>query len=84
MGAVADQQEAQVRHLRLTHPDLDFYVDARLWQHDGRWLAVADLADEPDIGTGTDPRKALRGALSALGEPYASDMARDAELEANE
>ena len=40
------------------------------------------LADEPDIGTGTDPREALRAALAALGEPYASELARDAELPA--
>ena len=48
---------------------------------DGKWLAVADFADEPDVGTDHDPREALRGALAALGEPYASEMARDAERE---
>ena len=38
------------------------------------------LADEPDIGTGSDPREALRAALAVLGEPYASDLAEGAEL----
>ena len=33
------------------------------------------LADEPDIGTGDDPREAFRAALAALGEPLASEMA---------
>ena len=65
-------------HLRLTHPGLDFFVDVRLREWDGRWLAVADLADEPDIGTGEDPRQALRGALVALGEPIATEMAEGA------
>ena len=52
----------------------------RLREWDGRWLAIADLADEPDVGTSHDPREAIAAALAALGEPYASEMARDAEL----
>lgn len=66
-----------MRELRLTHPDLDFWVDVRLREWIGRWLAVADLADEPDVGTGDDPQTAIRGALAALGEPYASEMAAE-------
>ena len=38
------------------------------------------LADEPDIGIDSDPRAALRAALVALGEPFASDLAEGAEL----
>jgi hypothetical protein len=34
------------------------------------------------IGTGDDPREALRAALAALGEPYATEMAASAELPA--
>jgi len=41
---------------------------------------MALLADEPDIGTGSDPREALRAALAALGEPYATEMAPSADL----
>ena len=40
------------------------------------------LADEPDIGTGTDPREAVRALLAALGEPFASELAASAELPA--
>ena len=29
-----------MRRLRLVHPDLDFWIDVRLRQFDGRWLAV--------------------------------------------
>lgn len=71
----------QPRRLRLTHRGLDFWVDVRLSEFDGRWLAVADLADEPDVGTCSDPRAAIAGVLAALGEPFASEMARAAELE---
>lgn len=56
----------QMRQLRLTHPAVDFWVDVRLREFDGHWLAVADLADQPDIGVGFGPREALREALDSL------------------
>jgi len=31
-----------------------------------RWLTVADRADEPDVGTGYEPREALRGAFRGV------------------
>ncbi len=62
-------------HLRLTHPDLDFWIDVRLREFDGRWLAVADLADEPDIGVRESAAEALRGALASLGDGLAADLA---------
>ena len=31
-------------NLRLTHPNLGFWIDVRLREFDGRWLAVADVA----------------------------------------
>jgi hypothetical protein len=36
------------------------------------------------MGTAFGPRAAIRVALDALGQPYASEMARDAELEVRE
>ena len=48
-------------------PDLAIHAGATLPGHEGRWLAVAMLADEPDIGTGTDPREALRAAFAGWG-----------------
>jgi hypothetical protein len=39
-----------VLHLRLRHPALAFYVDVTLTKQEGRWLATAMPADEPDIG----------------------------------
>ena len=61
---------------RLIHPDLDFYIDVAVYERDGRYMATADLAeDSRDIGVGNTPREAVRAALQALGEPYATVMA---------
>lgn len=69
------------RH-RLTHPGLDFWVDVELRRYDAnRWVAVADFAQEPDVGTAFNPRDAVRNTLKALGEPYATEMAEAAELD---
>lgn len=59
--------DATMRHLRLTHPDLDFWIDVRLRDFGGRWLAVADLANTPEMGMGDVPEEALRGALAPFG-----------------
>jgi len=65
-----------VTKYRLTHPDLPFYVDVIVHEREGRYLATADLAeDSRDVGVGDTPAEAVRAALKALGEPYASEMA---------
>ena len=53
-------------HLRPTRPDLDSWIDVRLRGFDGRWLAVADLADTPDVGVDETAEEALRGALAVF------------------
>ncbi len=40
--------------LRLTSPFLSFYVDVRLRNFNGRWLAVADIAGDKEIGIGRE------------------------------
>lgn len=55
-----------MRHLRLQHPSLDFWIDVRVRQLNGRWLVVADLAGEPDMGIGNTPSEALWAALSSF------------------
>jgi len=70
-----------VQYLPLTYPALDLWVDVRLREWDGMWLAVADLADEPDVGTGEDPRGALREALTALGPRLAEELATSADVD---
>lgn len=42
---------------------------------DGRFMAAADLAEDSRDGVGDTPREAVRAALQALGEPYATVMA---------
>lgn len=53
--------------LRLTHPALDFWVDVRLREIDGVWVAVADLADQPEIAVSRRLDLALLLALWPLG-----------------
>lgn len=56
-----------MQHLRLTHPALDSWIDVRLRDFDGRWLAVADLADTTQVVSGDTPPDALGGALASFG-----------------
>jgi hypothetical protein len=53
-----------VHQLRLTCSL--FYVDVRLREFDGRWLASADTPDGPTLGYGPTPTEALCAAL----EPF--------------
>lgn len=71
---------ADVQHLRLAHPELYFRVDISSREFDARWLAVAHLADRPDIGTGMELREALGGALLSLGPRLTDELAADADL----
>lgn len=68
-----------MQHLRLTHPALDLWIDVRLREFDGRWLAVAELADTPEVGTGETPEEALRGALSPFGPRLCDELVASAE-----
>lgn len=52
---------------RLSSPSLDFSVDVRLRDFGGRWLAVADIAGEREMGLGRTARDALVASLSSLG-----------------
>lgn len=54
-------------NFRLSASRLDFHVDVRLRDFDGRWLAVADISGEHEIGLGRSPRGALADALASLG-----------------
>lgn len=70
-----------VRRLRLHHSALPFWIDVRVREFDGRWIAVADLAGQPDLGCGGTPREALQGALGAFNAALASDLAGLAEVQ---
>ena len=51
---------SRVHHLRLSDPELDFWIDVRATVANGRWLAVADLADTPELGLGKGPARPSR------------------------
>lgn len=65
---------------QLRASSLDFYVDVRLRQFDGRWLAVAEISDEPEIGLGTTARDALAASLSSLGPTAVDELLADPAL----
>jgi hypothetical protein len=52
--------------LRLSATSLGFSVDARLRSFGDRWIAIADIASERELGLGTTARQALEGALAFL------------------
>jgi len=53
-----------IRQFRLRAPG--FWVDVRLYQLNGRWLASADAPEGPTLRTGHSPVAALTEAL----EPF--------------
>jgi hypothetical protein len=65
---------------QLTAPSLDFYVAVRLRQFDRRWLAVADIAGEPEVGLGNTAHQALTAALSSFGTPAVKALLADLTL----
>lgn len=65
---------------RLVSAELGLDVDIRLRQLDGRWLAVAQFGEEPEVGIGASPRVALAAALASLGERAAAILMADPQL----
>lgn len=57
--------------------ELGVEVEIRLTRLDGRWLAVADFGDEPEVGIGATPRAALAAALSTLGKRATAALMAD-------
>jgi hypothetical protein len=67
-------------NFRLTASDLDFWVDVRLRSFGDRWIAVADIGGDPEIGVGATAREALAGSLGSLGDRAATAFLADAQL----
>jgi hypothetical protein len=74
-----DRYDLNTVQLRLTHPALDFWIDVRVREFDGRWLAVADIADAPELSTGETRQAALSAALSCFGPELAPQLVERAE-----
>jgi hypothetical protein len=60
--------------LRLTAPSLDFWVDVHLRSFGGRWIAVAEITDEKELGLGSTSREALASAISVFGQPVVEKL----------
>jgi microcystin degradation protein MlrC len=76
-----DQQPRLVSiNTRLASTELGIEVAIRLRELDGRWLAVAEFGDEPEVGIGANPRLALAAALATLGERAAATLMADPQL----
>ena len=67
-----------VERMRLASPQLGFWVDVQLVTHEDRWLAVALVSGDPEIGLGNSPQEAIRDSLSTLGRAAASLLAATA------
>lgn len=65
---------------RLASEELGLDLEIRLRQLNGRWLAVAEFGDEPEVGIGATPRAALAAALATLGERAAAIIMADPQL----
>lgn len=76
-----DQQPHLVSvNAHLGSAELGIEVEIRLRQLNGRWLAVAEFGDEPEVGIGATPRAALTAALGSLGKRTAVGLMADPQL----
>jgi hypothetical protein len=57
--------------IRLASPALDFHVDVRLTQRHGRWVAVALISGEREVGVGRTAPQALAASIATLGRDAA-------------
>lgn len=67
-----------VQQLRLQSEHLDFWVEVRTLRNEDRWLAVALLGGDPEIGIGQTRQEAILAALNPLGEAASRLLAEDA------
>jgi hypothetical protein len=74
LGKLADVQ------FRLRHESVPFWVDVHLRCFGDRWLAVAEIAGELELGLGQSPGEALHMSLVSLGPAAASALLSDQQL----
>jgi hypothetical protein len=65
---------------RLSASSLDFWVDVRLRGYGERWMAVADIGGEPEVGLGHTAHAALQAALVSLGDQAVQALMADPQL----
>lgn len=67
-------------NFRIGAEQLDFYVDVRLQNFGGRWLAIADISGDHELGLGRSAREALSASLSSLGPTDVTTLLADPQL----
>ena len=70
------RDNAWMRRMRLSCPELDFWVDVSVFNKEHRWLAIAMIGGEPEMGTGTSAFEATRIALAELGPEASHSLLR--------
>ena len=63
--------------IRLSSPALDFFVDVRLTNRGGRWVAVAEIAGEREIGLARTAHAALAASLCSLAPATVAHLLAD-------
>ncbi len=66
--------------IRLSAPDVGFHVDVELIRRGSRWVAVAHIAGEREIGLGSNAREALAASLSSVDRRAAAALLADSSL----
>jgi hypothetical protein len=63
--------------IRLESAQFGFWVDVRTLNVRGRWMAVAFIGGDPDVGYGPTRSIAVRQALAGLGSEATDELLRE-------
>ena len=63
-----------MRAMRLCAKSVDFWVDVKLYDEAGKYLAIAWIGGDPEIGHGRDAESAALNALRSFGSQVATDL----------
>ena len=77
---MVEQPHLVAANSRFMCSDLGVEVAIRIRQLNGRWLAVADVDGQPEVGIGPTARGALVAALATLGQRAAAVLMADPQL----
>jgi hypothetical protein len=68
---------SRMQTIRLESAQLGFWVDLRMLNVRGRWMAVALIGGDPEVGYGPTRSLALRRALAPLGSEATDELLRE-------
>jgi hypothetical protein len=71
---IALEHTPRMQRARLRSPDLDFWVVITVIGSDDRWLAVAWIGGDAEVGYGDKSASAVADALSSLGSGATADL----------